>query len=280
MRATHLTICLITMLGSQSAMAAKVCEPTEVRWSGKNACVSDTIQMNEGETRILASRQSVLDGKIINRGQATVVCQAGKVLVMKSNCTGRDRTMADDPLKQLRTGAPTDPRPIVTDVENVKEAARKNAESAKDVVFLQSNIGADWKPETELIAEQAQEVAKQATGAPSFIGVGLQESLISTPLPMTVSGARIEVFAKFSHADGSRTKFVDHEVCLAGQCKVFRTAMAVAKGGGSGHYWGYEQQAVEMHTYVQGAPQGSTLTIKNKNNHLLMDQQVRVTLVP
>lgn len=273
--------------GIFSAAAFADCAPTELSWGlissdGKRKyCQTTTFTIKEGQTATYFNSGQAIDGKRYV-GSVEARCSAGRVVQVSSSCKEGSGASGSAPLESTRiTSDNFSPIAVTnsstsTSIGNRADSRKLQAQSVNNlensvVPFDLADLAAVSKVQTAI-------EGSKALGA--VVGSGNSGAVVSGFMPIDVKAVILEITAQFHATDGSQFKYVDTVFCAPACQDPVRSSMSVAKGGGSGHYWGYEQTVKTLDQVNIVAPANTPFAITIGQNHLLKDVNVRVNFIP
>lgn len=277
----------VTLALSISTNAQANCAPTEVSWgalssNGKTKqCSTRTFEIKEGQSATYFNSGQLVDG---NRyvGSILARCSSGRVIEVSSNCKLGTGATSSDSISESRIKndnfAPvvTNSMPTENAIASRLEEKRSKASSVNSLE--QDNFAFDLSSSVEELTALQKIRSSQSVGA--IVGTGSKGSILSGFLPIDTKAVVVEITARFHTTDGSQTKFVDSFFCAPVCQPPLRTTISVVKGGGSGHYWGYEQTAKTLKQINFVAPANTPFTVTLGDNHLLREANVRLNFIP
>jgi hypothetical protein len=260
----------------------KSCKAQVYKWVGQdrtNKCSAEVFELESGSSRLFAANGVRTAKGVTHRGSVQLLCDNGRLINQFSQCSGASAELEADGLSAIRMTT-LDQVKEANDAKQAEDALRqvssKSTELAKSINNLNDDGALDgWTSRVQVKADellQNAEIAKASIGG--VIGQGLTGVIVNTTTPRDITGLIVRVSAKFGHADGSRTKYVDNNVCVGLKCETVRTSVSVTKAGGGGHYWGYEQSTEQVFQIPFTANANTPVTIQPVAQSLAIHQTV------
>lgn len=273
--------------GFFSSGAFADCAPTELSWGlissdGKTKyCQTTTFPIKEGQKAIYFNSGRQIDGKRYV-GSIEAKCSSGRVVQMSSSCKEGSGSAGSGPLENSRiTGENFSPIAVSNGSTSKSIANRTDSRKiqARSVNNLESS-GAPFDLGDFAAISRIETVIGGAKAIGAVVGNGNSGVVISGFMPIDVKAVILEITAQFHATDGSQFKYVDTVFCAPSCQDPIRSSMSVAKGGGSGHYWGYEQTVKTLKQVNIVAPANTPFALTIGQNHLLKDVNARVNFIP
>jgi hypothetical protein len=267
---------------AQMPKPEKSCKAQVYKWVGQdrtNKCSAEVFELESGSSRLFAANGVRTAKGVTHRGSVQLLCDNGRLINQFSQCSGASAELEADGLSSIRMTT-LDQVKEVNDAKQAEAAllqvSNKSTELAKSINTLSDDGALDgWTSRIQVKADELRqdaEIAKSSIGG--VIGQGLTGVIVNTTTPRDITGLIVRVSAKFGHADGSRTKYVDNNVCVGLKCETVRTSVSVTKAGGGGHYWGYEQSTEQVFQIPVTANANTPVTIQPVAQSLAIHQTV------
>lgn len=264
------------------------CVPVKYEWAKQiypnHFCKTETFTLKHGERRVFNADGESTSKGITRSGFAALSCEKGKLILTDSSCSGPKTANEILAEQDASTGTGKLKEEDLTTPGRTVSPATPSSETRKSIADEINKLTSTGSSFEDSSFRVAREVSQAASSVGKTAGAGLAASgiagrVLTTILDGDVAKVVLTVRAKFNDVAASTTKYVDHEVCVGVTCRTVRTSMSSGFGGGSGHYWGYDQWGEKIHTIEIAGKSQDRLSVTAVASAYLMESDIRIDTV-